>query len=61
MIYRWDGSQQWDLVREVTVFDPLNTRADQLERLMRGERDGIHWVLPSQYHLDKIAAKEILE
>jgi hypothetical protein len=32
-----------------------------VERFMRGERDGIHWVLPSQYSLGRIAARENLE
>lgn len=45
----------------VTVFNPLNTRTDQLERLVRGEGNGIPWILPLQYHLGKFAAKEILK
>jgi hypothetical protein len=51
MVLRWKHKDHWDLVKEVTVFDPSRPMAGHYETLCRGERNGIPLGLASQLHL----------
>jgi hypothetical protein len=51
MILRWKHKDHWNLVKEVTVFDPSRSTTGHHETLCRGERSGIPLGLASQLHL----------
>jgi hypothetical protein len=46
----------WDLVQEVTLFDPSHPNAGPLRNLFRGERNAIPLGLGAQYHLGEYKA-----
>jgi hypothetical protein len=48
---RWKKQEHWNLVKEVTVYDPSYPSSKHQEELYRAERTGIPLGLASQYHL----------
>jgi hypothetical protein len=51
MMLRWKKQEHWNLVKEVTVYDPSFPSSKRLETLHRGERASIPLGLASQYHI----------
>jgi len=51
MILRWKKQEHWNLVKDVTVYDPRDPRDKHREVFCRRERAGIPLGLASQYHL----------
>jgi hypothetical protein len=55
MMLRWKKQEHWNLVKEVTVYDPSFPSSKRLETLHRGERASIPLGLASQYHIHACA------
>jgi hypothetical protein len=59
MVLRWKKAEHWNLVRQVTVYDPKYPGTKKHEELCRGERDGIPLGLASQYHLHALRNHQV--
>jgi|TARA_R110002003_G_scaffold214_47_gene16407 hypothetical protein len=59
MLLRWKKQENWNLVKEVTVYDPIRHMATSLELLHREERAGIPLGLASQYHLHALRNHQV--
>jgi hypothetical protein len=59
MVLRWKKAEHWNLVRQVTVYDPKHPGTKKHEELWRGERDGIPLGLASQYHLHALRNHQV--
>ncbi|KAF2688655.1 hypothetical protein K458DRAFT_293035 [Lentithecium fluviatile CBS 122367] len=58
-ILRRKAATEWDLVQEVTLFDPSSPQSEPFERLFRGERNGIPLGLATQYHLGEFRKRHV--
>jgi hypothetical protein len=58
-LFRRRAAAHWDLVQEVTLFDPSYPDAGPFENLFRGERNAIPLGLGAQYHLDEYKANRV--
>lgn len=59
LMLRWKKKEHWNLVKDVTVFDPKDPRDKHHEVLYRGERAGIPLGLASQYHLHALRNSQV--
>ncbi|KAF2025294.1 hypothetical protein EK21DRAFT_104039 [Setomelanomma holmii] len=59
MLLQWKKPEHWNLVKEVTVYDPTLPSLGSYERFRRGERDGIPLGLASQYHLHALRNHQV--
>lgn len=59
LILRWKKPEHWNLVKDVTVFDPKDPSNKHHEVLYRGERAGIPLGLASQYHLHALRNHQV--
>jgi hypothetical protein len=58
-LLRKRSAAHWNLVREVTLFDPSHPDAGPFERLFRGERNAIPLGLATQYHLHEFKKRHV--
>lgn len=59
MLLRWKKSEHWDLVKEITVFNPQRPKDHYVEKFQRVERSGVPLGLASQYHLHALANRQV--
>jgi hypothetical protein len=59
MILRWKKEEHWNLVKEVTVYDPNRPSSPHHEVICREERDGIPLGLASQYHIHALRKHQV--
>ncbi|KAF2182856.1 hypothetical protein K469DRAFT_636271 [Zopfia rhizophila CBS 207.26] len=61
MLLRLKKPEHWNLVKEVTLFDPSYPGRKAIEKLIRGERGGgLPLGLAMQYHLNELLAGHVL-
>ncbi|KAF1961514.1 hypothetical protein CC80DRAFT_488773 [Byssothecium circinans] len=56
---RWKSAAHWNLVNEVSLFDPQYPESKNFPRLYRGEREGIPLGLATQYHLSEFKKRHV--
>lgn len=60
LMFRWKAAEYWDLVEEVTLFDPAHPESGRFKQLFRGERAGsVPLGLATQYHLGEFHNKHV--
>jgi hypothetical protein len=59
MSMRWKSAAHWNLVNEITMFDPSYPNSGQFPQLFRGERGDIPLGLASQYHLGEFRKRHV--
>jgi len=58
-LLRKKAAAHWDLVQEVTLYDPSYPNAKRFKRLIRSERNGIPLGLAAQYHLGEYKKRHV--
>jgi hypothetical protein len=59
MILRWKKQEHWNLVKEVTVYNPSRPQSGHHEVLYRGQRGDIPLGLASQYHSHALRSHQL--